>query len=45
MQPANPKDFQFANLISSDCSEVDDSIPEEYRGVRGFKGSYLSLHW
>jgi hypothetical protein len=29
MQPANPKDFQFANLISSDCSEDNDSIPEE----------------
>jgi hypothetical protein len=29
IQPANPKAFQFANLISSDCSEEDDSIPEE----------------
>jgi hypothetical protein len=28
-QPANPKAFQFANLISSDCSEDDDSIPDE----------------
>ena len=27
--PANPKAFQFANLISSDCSDDDDSIPEE----------------
>jgi hypothetical protein len=27
--PDNPKDFQFSNLISSDCSEDDDSIPEE----------------
>ncbi len=29
IQPANPKMFQFANLISSDCSEDDDSIPDE----------------
>ncbi len=29
IQPANPKVFQFANLISSDCSEDDDSIPDE----------------
>ena len=28
-QPANPKAFQFANLISSDYSEDDDSIPDE----------------
>ena len=28
-QPANPKAFQFANLLSSDCSEDDDSIPDE----------------
>jgi hypothetical protein len=29
IQPANPKAFQFANLISSDCEEDDDSIPDE----------------
>ncbi len=28
-QPDNPKAFQFANLISSDCAEDDDSIPHE----------------
>jgi hypothetical protein len=28
-QPANPKAFQFANLISSTCPDADDSIPEE----------------
>ncbi len=29
LKSSNPKTFQFANLISSDCSEDDDSIPEE----------------
>jgi hypothetical protein len=28
-QPAYPKAFQFANLISSDFPDDDDSIPEE----------------
>jgi hypothetical protein len=29
IQPVNPKTFQFANLISCDCPEEHDSIPEE----------------
>ncbi len=43
MQPANPKTFQFANLIFSDCSEDDASIPQEDE-IQSYLQSVISGH-
>ena len=41
--PADPKAFHFANLISTDCPDDDDSIPEDDE-VRSYLQAVESGH-
>ncbi len=43
VQSVNPKVFQFANLISKDCAEDDDSIPDDDQ-IRSYLQAVESGH-